>query len=256
MEDAKERHVMKTRRLAIFGALGAAVMLSMMAATCGDTTIRNEGTNPSTNGISVSGSGKVTGKPDIAQIQLGVSSLAPTVQEARDKAATALDAMIKTIKANGVAEKDIQTQQFSISPEYDYSNNQQTLRGFRVNNVLAIKLRDINKTSKVVDDAVNAGGNETQIQGISFTIDNPDDLKTQAREKAVADAKQKAETLAKAVGVEVGDAITISESGYSPPIYNAIGAGKGAADIAAPATPIQPGELDVSIDVSVTFAIK
>ena len=249
---------MQTKRFAIFGALGAAVMLSMVAATCGDTTIRTEGNSPPTNGISVSGNGKSTGKPDLAQIQLGVSSIAPTVQEARDKASTALDAMIKTLKSNGVAEKDIQTQQFSISPEYDYRDNQQLLRGFRVNNVVTVKVRDINKTSKVVDDAVNAGGNETQIQGIFFTIDNPDELKTQAREKAVADAKAKAETLARAAGVQVGDAITISEGGYSPPIYDARQSfnAVSAPDTGGPATPIQPGELDVSVDVSVTFAIK
>lgn len=250
---------MNIKRMLVFAGIGAAMVMASVAATCGETTIRTDpGTGNPINGITVSGSGKVTGAPDIAQIQLGVSTLAPTVQEARDQAAASLDAMIASVKTNGVAEKDIQTQQFNIQPEYDYRNNEQTLRGFRINNVVSVKLRDINKTSKVVDDAVQAGGNDTQIQGIFFTIENPDDLKAQAREKAVADAKQKAETLAKAAGVGVGDALQISESGYTPPVYD--GAARYAADAAPsaaqPETPIQPGELDVSVDVSVTWNIQ
>ena len=252
---------MRLRRILVMTGLGAALLVSLTAATCGDTTIRSEpsGGAQGFNGITVTGTGKVKSKPDLVQIQLGVSTLAPSVQEARDKAAKALDGMISSIKANGVAEKDIQTQQLSIQPEYDYRDNQQVLRGFRVSNVVAVKLRDINKTSKVVDDAVSAGGNETQIQGISFTIDNPEELKSQAREKAVADAKAKAATLAKAAGVQVGDALQISESSYAPPIYDARSAfANDAAKSSAPQpeTPIQAGELDVSVDVSVTWSIK
>lgn len=251
---------MNARRILIFAGIGIAVVMASVAATCGDTTIRTDGNgNPQINGITVTGTGKTTAKPDLAQIQLGISTLAPTVQAARDQAATALDAMIATVKANGVDDKDIQTQQFSIQPEYDYRNDQQTLRGFRINNVVSVKLRDIDKTSKVVDDAVQAGGNDTQIQGIFFTIDNPDDLKQQARQKAVEDAKQKAQTLADAAGVKVGDALQISESGYMPPIYDARSAFAGdmaAPSAAQPETPIQPGELDVSVDVSVTWSIQ
>jgi uncharacterized protein len=244
------------KRIGVFVGLGAAVALSLLAVSCGDRTTRVEtGGAQIQRGISVTGTGKVTGKPDIAKLTLGVSAEADTVQKARDQAAASLDAMIKSLKNNGVAEKDIQTQQFSIQPQYDYNEGKQQLRGFQVTNVLGITLRDINKTSQTVDDAVTAGGNNTQIQGLSFTIENPDDLKQQAREKAVADARAKAETLAKSAGVSVGDAITISESSVTP-VFDA------RAGIAAPATgpgvstPIQPGELDVTVDVSVTWGIK
>src|SRR4029078_4349439 len=160
-----------SKRTLVLAGIGAAILMASVAATCGDTTIRTDpGSGNPINGITVRGTGKVTGATDIAQIQLGVSTLAPTVQEARDQAAASLDAMIASVKRNGVADKDIQTQQFNIQPEYDYRNNEQTLRGFRINNVVSVKLRDINKTSKVVDDAVQAGGNDTQIQGIFFTI--------------------------------------------------------------------------------------
>ncbi len=245
------------KRWVAFAALAAATALVSVAATCGDTTTRVETNGGLEHGISVSGEGKSPGKPDIAMISLGVTRLGDTVAEARDGAAASLDAMIKTIQANGVSKDDIQTEQFNIQPEYDYSNGRQLLKGFRVTNTLSVKLRDVNKTSQVVDDAVNAGGNDTNVQNIAFTIDKPDELQAQAREAAVADARGKAETLAKTAGVELGDPITISESGGPVPIYAERAALAGAADsVAAPSTPIEPGTLDVVIDVSVTWAIK
>jgi hypothetical protein len=248
---------MDRKKIGLFLGVGAAATLSVLAVGCGDRTTRVEtGTGQMQTGISVTGNGKVTGKPDVAKLTLGVSAEADTVEKARTQAAASLDAMIKSLKDNGIAEKDIQTQQFNIEPQYDYNEGKQRLRGFRVTNIVTATLRDINKTSQAVDDAVRAGGNDTQIQGLSFTIDNPEDLKKQAREKAVADARAKAETLAKSAGVSVGDAITISETSYSPPVFDQF-AGKGvAAPETAPSTPIQPGELDVTVDVSITWQIK
>ncbi len=249
---------MKQGRLAIIGVLGAAAFLAFGAATCGafgsTTTTVQSGTNQP-SGISVSGQGKVTGKPDLAQLRLGVSVLSDTVAAARDQAATSLTAITKAMKADGVADKDIQTEQLNISPEYDYTNGRQLLKGFRVTNVVSVKVRDINSTSKVVDDAVNAGGNDTQIQSIAFTIDKPADLQRQAREAAVADAKAKAQTLASASGVSLGPVTAISEAGGVQPIMYS-GAEFAAKPAAAPATPIQPGELDVTVTVSATWAIK
>src|SRR5438093_9174974 len=108
-----------------FAGLAAALLVGTIAATCGDSTTRVETNSNAAQGIVVSGNGKATGKPDVAQITLGVSKLADTVQQARDDAASSLDAMIKTVQANGVSKDDIQTQQFNISPEYDYTNGRQ-----------------------------------------------------------------------------------------------------------------------------------
>ena len=248
---------MNTRRFAFVSLAGAALFVATVAATCGDTTTRieNTGDNQQT-GITVSGEGKATGKPDVAMITLGVSRLADTVDAARNGAATSLDAMIKSMTANGVEKDDIQTQQFNISPEYDYTNGKQLLKGFRVTNVVTAKLRDINQTSKVVDDAITAGGNDVQVQNIAFTIDNPEDLKKQAREAAVADAKAKAQTLASATGVSVGEPISISETATNIPPIAYDRALAGAAQEAVPATPIEPGTQDVTVTVSVTWSIK
>lgn len=247
---------MSRKKIGLFVGLGAAAALSLIAAGCGDRTTRVEtGGGQVQTGISVTGNGKVTGKPDVAKLTLGVSAEADTVEKARTQAAGSLDAMMKSLKNNGIADKDIQTQQFNIEPQYDYNEGNQRLRGFRVTNIVTATLRDINKTSQAVDDAVRAGGNDTQIQGLSFTIDNPEDLKKQAREKAVADAKAKAETLANSAGVSIGNAITISESSYTPVFDQFAGTKAGAPDT-GPSTPIQPGELDVTVDVSITWQIK
>jgi uncharacterized protein YggE len=243
------------RNLLIAGM--AFVPLMFIAAVCGDETTRIENIGDAqTRGISVAGEGRVSAKPDVALITLGVTALRPTVAEARESAAASLTGMIDAIKAGGVAEKDIQTQQLSIYPEYDYNDGNQTLRGFRVSNTVTAKLRDVDKTGDIVDAAVEAGGDEATIQGIAFTIDDPEDLREQARAAAVADAKKRAETLASASGVEIGEPLSISEGGvFEPPIFYDRAAGAPATGETA-TTPIEPGELDVVINVNVTWAIK
>lgn len=242
------------RRLRLMAAGAAFAVTALAAIACGDTVTQVQPPGQQQAGITVAGEGKATGKPDVASIQLGVSKLAPTVADARSQAAASMDAMIQSMKANGVDDKDIQTQQLSIAPEYDYSNNRQTLKGFRVTNIVSAKVRKIDDTSKVVDDAVTAGGNDAQVQGISFTIDNPDDLKAQARKAAMADARSRAETLAKEAGVQLGNPTTISESAVVVPIPFAVGGA--ASKEAAPSTPIEPGTQDVTVTVSVTYGIK
>lgn len=238
-------------------ATAAVAVLAIAASGCTKETRAQQTITTQTRGVTVGGEGKATGAPDLAQVTLGVSVLRSTVADARDQAATSLDAILKSMKANGLADKDLQTQNLNISPEYDYANNQQTIRGFRVTNNVSAKIRDINKTSKVVDDAVAAGGDATQLQGISFTIDNPKDLQKQAREAAIADAKEKAQTLAKSGGVSLGEAITINEGGGVQPVPVQTLADRDRSVGAAGApTPVQPGELDVTINVTVTWAIN
>jgi uncharacterized protein YggE len=244
----------------LFVAGMALLPLVFVAAVCGSETTRIENTpQDQVRGITVAGEGKVTGKPDLALITLGVATLRPTVGEAREAAATALTGILDSMRANGVADDDIQTSQLNIYPEYDYSNDgNQRLRGFRVNNTVTAKLRDIDTTSDVVDDAVSAGGDETTIQSIAFTIDDPENLREQARAAAVADAKRRAETLASASGVKIGNPINISESGgFQPPLpYAERAIAADAASQAGASTPIEPGELDVIINVSVTWEIE
>jgi uncharacterized protein YggE len=246
------------KKLLMIGVL-ALLPLATMAAVCGDSTtqIENSGDGQPT-GISVTGEGTVTAAPDMAIIQLGVNTLRPTVAEAREAAAAALQGMIDAMKAQGVADEDLQTSNLSIYPEYDYNNDQQVLRGFRVSNSLVAKVRKIDSTSDLVDAAVVAGGDETTINGISFTIDDPETLRAEARQQAVEDARARAETLASASGVSIGDPISINETSYSsaPIPYAEAGAALDRASQADFDTPIQTGELDVVVSVTVTWAIE
>ena len=248
---------MNRTKLGALAALSAVVFVSMVAATCGDTTTTVQNAEDQQRGISVSGQGIVQGSPDVATISLGVSSLANTVGEARTQAAASLTAMIDSMKANGVEDDDVQTTQLNIQPEYDYTDGRQILTGFRVTNAVNAKLREIDRTGEVVDEAVEAGGDNTTINGITFSIDDPEELKRQAREAAVADARARAETLAQASGVTLGDPVTISETSFAQPMYYSgaeIAADTGAG-APVPATPIEAGELDVVVDVSITWGI-
>ena len=245
----------KYQRTGVALLLLAAVAIA--AIGCGDRTTQVESNDDdAADGITVTGEGKATAAPDMAIVSLGVTSRASTVAAARDQAATALEAILPSTKGNGVADQDLQTQNFSIQPEYNYNDGSPTLIGYTVTNTVSVKIRAIDDTSKIVDDAVTAGGNDTRIDSISFTIDDPKQLQEQARQQAVEDARNKAETLASAGGVDLGEALSISEGvTFQPPIYynESFRGAPAAADVA---TPIETGQLDVIINVTVRWAIQ
>lgn len=249
---------MLRKRLLLAGGAVIAVAATLSFVACGDTTTAQQpnGNNNNQQGIKVDGQGMASAQPDIAGLRLGVSVLADSVAEARTQAAESMDAIIQSLRDNGVDEDDIQTQQLQIAPEYDFRDGERLLRGFRVTNIVSAKVRDIDATSQVVDDAVAAGGNDVRIDSIAFTIDDPSQLETEARREAVEDARSRAETLADAAGVSVGDPIAITES--ISPAPRPVFLERIAADAAqeAPETPIQPGELDVVVNVSVTWSIE
>jgi len=233
----------------VLAVIGLSTLL--LATAC---TEENVEVLPSTGGegIQVSGTGSAFGVPDVALIDLGVSVEKSTVTAARDEAAGAMQEVIDTLKDNGVEDKDIQTTRFSIQPVFDYPDGRQVLRGFEVTNMVTAKVRDIDRLDDVLDDAAEAGGDVVQIQGLRFDIDDPSELEAEAREDAVSEARDKGETLADLSGVSLGKPISISESAVSPPIPLAERALAGAADVA---TPIEAGELEVTVTVNVLFAI-
>jgi uncharacterized protein YggE len=204
-------------------------------------------------GIQVSGTGSAFGVPDVAFIDLGVTVEKKSVTDARNEAAGAMQKVIDSLKGSGVDEKDIQTQRFSIQPVFDYPDGRQVLRGFEVTNMVTAEVRDIDRLDDALDKAAAAGGDLVQIQGIRFDIDDPSELQAEAREKAVGEAKEKGETLAGLSGVTLGKPISISETTAAPPTptYAEAPLARGA----EVATPIEAGELEVTVTVNVMFAI-
>ena len=162
-------------------------------------------------------------------------------------------------KANGVADEDIQTVQFNLSPVYDYSQerSQPEVIGYQVSNVVSAKVRALNTAGDVIDAATLAGGNDAVVQGVWFGIDDPTELQAEARKEAVEKAKQQAEQLASDAGATLGRLLSISESsGYQPFDRAFPEAFGGAAFDSAASTPIESGQLAISVSVNVVYAIE
>jgi len=220
----------------------------------------NVNVNSQQQGIWVSGEGKVIVTPDIANLRLGISAQEPTVAKAQAKAAEAMDRVRAALTDNDVAEKDIQTQRFSIQQvtRWDNVKDEEIVVGYRVANMVMAKIRDIDNVGTIIDNVATAGGDLTRIDSISFSVDDPSAYHEEAREKALADAKDKAKQLTEMARVELGKPTYISESLYAPSIIYPTAAYEKAVPVPAPAPPptsISPGEIEISLTVQVVYAI-
>ena len=215
----------------------------------------NAADQPPEHTIAVTGSGKVTVVPDLATINLGVLIEKNTAKAARQAAAESMTQVVAAIKALGIDEKDIATTTISLQPVYNYNTNggNQTIRGYQLQNAVTVTVRDLEKLGDVLDNSVVSGA--TQVNGITFDVADRTAAEAKAREAAVADAKAKADTLAKGVGVSVTGVSSISETVTNPVWYGReMAAGAIAPDAAS--TPVMAGTTDVTIDVQVTFLIN
>ena len=209
-------------------------------------------------GIWVTGEGKVTAVPDIATLRLGIEAQEATVAEAQTQASEAMDRVMAALIDNEVADRDIQTQYFSIHKvtRWDETKNQEIVIGYRVTNMVTAKIRDIDKAGLIIDAVAMAGGDLTRIDSISFSIDDPSVYFEEARQKAMADAEAKAEQLASLAGVRLGKPTYISESGYlPPPIYPRVAYEGVPMPAPAPPPPISPGEMEITLTVQIAYAI-
>jgi uncharacterized protein len=208
-------------------------------------------------GLSVSGTGEVNVTPDIAVVTLGVEAEAKTVADAQKQASDAMNAVMSALTANGIADKDIQTTNYSIQPVYNYNSgingsSQRVLEGYQVSNTVNVTIRDVSKTGTIIDAVTAAGGDLTRVDNISFTVDNPKPYNDQARELAIKDAMTKAQQTASLAGVTLGKLLYISESSnYSGPI-RVMASGVDSSFT----TPISSGQLDISLSVQMVYAIE
>ncbi len=172
-----------------------------------------------------------------------------------------MNKVMKALTGNGVVDKDIQTQRFSILPvtRWNKDLNRDELIGYRVSNIVIAKIRDLSKTGVVIDAVAAAGGDLTRIQSIGFTIDDPSRYYKEARDKATADAVAKAKQLAGGVDVKLGKPTYISEGSLyvPPPRFNTFESKMGAAAAPAPAAPpVSPGELEIRLTIQVVYEIR
>jgi hypothetical protein len=209
--------------------------------------------------ITVVGEGQITLEPDIAQTNIGVDVIAPTVDEASTQAAATMEAVLAALKAQDIADRDIQTTGYNVWVERPYGPEGPTdTTLYHVGNSMMVTIRDLDKVGSILDAAIEAGANN--IYGVTFSMADPNALKGEAREKAVSDALAKAQELAELNQVELGTVISVSEviggnggyypGGYGPFFGQAVGLGGGGGG------PIVPGELNLTVQLQVTYAIE
>ena len=205
--------------------------------------------------VSVSGHGQVNVPPDTASVSIGIDVIRPTLAEAQEQATAQATTLIESLKAAGIADEDVQTAYFSVNILRDYSENADPtqITGFEIINQLQLTVRDTNMLGELLDEAVTAGANS--INGVNFYVDDQTAAASEARRLAVEDARTKAEELAAAAGLTLGPVLSIAEGTVSPlppPMY----AEAGGMEMAEAAVPVQPGSSTVSVNVSMTFALR
>jgi uncharacterized protein len=208
-------------------------------------------------GITVGATADVAGTPDTLRLDLSVAASGTSVSAALAKANASADAIQKSLLGNGVVKKDLQTSGLNITPTYAYpKGGPAVLTGYQVSESVSAKLRDLGRAGDAIGKAVGAGGNAVRVNGISLDLEDTGLLVTEARGKAFAEAKAKAEQYAKAAGRSLGDVESIAESvaANGGPRLDA-SAMSGEAAKALSSVPIQPGSQDVSVTVTVVFAM-
>jgi uncharacterized protein YggE len=206
--------------------------------------------------ITVIGEGRVSVRPDVARANVGVLSIAPTVKEAVAQNRSGMMAVLAALKQAGIAEKDILTSNYSIHheqppPDREGGRGRPDFKGrYHVNNMALVTIRDMDKVDAVLDAVTGAGVN--QIWGVNFVVDNTDSVSARAREMAVAQARTKAEELARAGGVRLGQMISISEDVGGRPVPM----GRVAMMEASGGGPISAGELTFSAQVQVVYGME
>ncbi|WP_299911108.1 SIMPL domain-containing protein [uncultured Paracoccus sp.] len=206
--------------------------------------------------ISVTGEGQALGQPDMATINLGVTTQAETAAAAMTANSEQQTAVIAALTGSGVEERDIQTSGLNLTPMMDYSREGQPPRvtGYQAQNMVTVRVRDLAGLGGTLDGLVTAGANE--INGITFGRDNSDEMQDEARRDAVADAQHRAEVIAEAAGLTLGPVLTMrdvvySQGGPEPMMMRqAMDAG------AAKAVPVQGGELTMMAQVEMQFALR
>ncbi len=232
--------------------LRAAVAAATLSASGAEKAFAGEiGETP--RRVSVTGVGEAAGEPDLATVSIGVRSQGASPGEAVSRNNEQMSTTIDALKSLGIAPKDLQTAALSVNPEVDYSQSrsQPRITGYAAQNTLTVRIRDIERTGAILDQAVKAGAN--QLNALRFGFSDPDRLLDAARVDAVEDAKRKAAIYAKAAGVSLGPVLTITEGASATPVV----AKRFRAEAAAvDAAPIETGEATLSAAVTLVYAIE
>lgn len=221
--------------------LSAALVLPLAAPVLAD--------DAPTRTISVTGTGVIEAAPDMATVMIGVTTQGATAAEALSANTAATDAVIARLTASGIEARDMQTSNLMINPNWTgYDSSSPTISGYVASNMLTVRVRALDATGSILDAAVADGANT--LNGLTFGLADPEPAYNEARKEAVADAKAKAELLATAAGVKLGQVVSIIDNGAmtdAAPMYREA--------VSAAPVPVVGGELGLIANVMVTFAI-
>lgn len=237
-------------RLASGAALLAAAAL---LSACSSTAAPAAAPGGAQQGIVAHGEGKVTGIPDTVTLVLGAQTQSASARDALAQNNAKTTALIAMLKAKGVAPKDLQTSELSISPMYggSFPGGGNRITGYQVSNMVTATMHDIGASGAVIDAAAEAAGDAVRVQQLSFSIADDGTLRAQARADAVGQAKAKAKQLADAAGVSLGPLLSITEgSSTPPPVPYGAQASRATAD-----APVEPGSQELRVTVDLVYAV-
>ena len=251
--------------------MGTLVLVALFIALCAFASLTFKQSNHVTDAnpamISVAGTGDVTAKPDIAQFSFSVRAEGADAKTAMDQSATKINAITAYLKEQAIDDKDIKTENYYLSPKYKYIQKpcvygsvcppgEQTADGFEVSQTISVKVRKVDTAGAMLTQVGTLGA--TDISGLNFTVDDDEALKAQARDLAIADAKAKAEKLAKSLGVHLVRIVSFNENGGGYPMYAsapmAMDMRSGNKEAVAPSVPT--GENKTTSNVTITYEIK
>jgi uncharacterized protein YggE len=209
--------------------------------------------HPPLRSVTVVGRGEAAARPDMALVQLGVVTQNKAAAQALDENNNAMTQLLKSLADHGVAEKDVQTTNFNVAPQYrqdDRGRHIPEIVGYQVTNNVRVKVRQLSRLGKILDDVVKVGAN--QIHGISFSVSEPAQYVDDARRKAVADARRTAELYAQSAGAKLGQVLLIQEHAMQPLRGDFVGLARAAAE----AVPVATGEQEFHASVTITYSFE
>lgn len=200
--------------------------------------------------VTVNGSGQIIVKPDVAHVSVGVNTNGKTAASASEANNAAMKALFDRLKQLGLSDRDVQSISYHVGPLYrTLKDGTRELIGYEVRHLLRVTVQKIDDTGKVVDELVQAGAND--VQNVTFAVKDNEKLMDEARRKAVADARRKAELYAAAAGAQLGKVVSISELGAYAPVFRSF-----AREEMIPGVPFATGEQPVSVNVTVVFELQ
>jgi hypothetical protein len=231
----------------------AAVALGVATQRSGAVERARPACGPTSAKLTVQGTGQASGTPDLLNVVVQIAASGPSATAALADDNTLAGAVVDAYKAGGVADKDIQTADLTLQPQYIYPKGRPTITGYQVNNTISATLHDMSTSGGVIDAVVAAGGNAVQIQSIGFSASNPSLVGAQARARATAQAVAHAKALARAAGNVLGPVCSLTDQ--PTPSANEGDTDGLAFAAGSTAIPVEPGTQAQSAQITLVYAL-